>query len=356
VSSQADKFAQAAKQTGATPPATGRGIGYYLRRTMIYIACGYLLPCLALFFFQKRLVYHPVREESLMPQDSGFARAQATPVQTTTSDGVMLKGWLIAGRGKKETATLDLSKAILVDLFFCGNAGNKSDRTASFRRLSSAGAEVVCFDYRGFGDSDGSPDEAGLAKDARAAWDFVVKSGVKPGSIVLHGESLGGAVAIRLAAELCAENTPPAGVITEATFPRMSSVASRQFPFVPVSLILSQTFPSIERIPNVTCPLLMLHGKVDDLVPIALGRELFAAAPAQSQSGLAKQFVELPTAGHNDVGAADADEYLAAVGTFLNTLAPELTPPHVEHGERKRDRKPTPPKPKSPAPPATPDK
>lgn len=310
---------------------------------MIYLAAGYVLLCLALLIFQKRFVYQPAREESLSPQDSGFAKVQAMPLQTQTSDGVMLKGWLVAGRGRKESTTLDLSKAALVDLFFCGNAGNRSDRAQSFRRLSSAGALVACFDYRGYGDSGGSPDEEGLAKDARAAWEFLIKNGAKPETIVLHGESLGGAVAIRLAAELCAEKTPPAGLITESTFTRLSAVAARQFPLVPVSLILGQKFPSIERMPGVTCPLLMLHGKMDTLVPLKLGRELFAAAPAQASNGAAKQFVELPTAGHNDVGAADSDEYLAAVAGFLSRIAPELTPVRRERPERKPHERKTPP-------------
>lgn len=335
--------------------APGRGVGYYVRRSMIYLAAGYVLLCLVLFFFQKKFVYPGVREEAVVPQDSGFARAQATQIETQTSDGVTLKGWIVAGRGKKESATLDLSKALLVDLFFCGNGGNKSDRTSTFKRLSSIGATVVCFDYRGYGDSAGSPDEEGLARDARAAWNYVLKAGVKPEQIVLHGESLGGAVAIRLAADLCSEKTPPAGLITEATFPRLSVVAARQFPFVPVSLILNQYFPSLERIPGVTCPLLMLHGKMDSLVPIEMGRELFNAAPAQSWTGIAKQFVDLPTAGHNDLGSADVDEYFNAVSKFLNALAPELTPVRPEHRERPpRERRQTPPgKPKTP-PPAVP--
>jgi pimeloyl-ACP methyl ester carboxylesterase len=342
VSSQADKFAQAAKQGDPVAPVPGRGWKYYARRIVIYLVAAYVILCVGLFVFQKRFVYHAAHEDSVSPQDNGFAKAQAKPIELQTSDGVTLKGWHVAGRGKGEPATLDLSHALLVDLYFCGNAGNRADRVSTFRRLASLGVSVVCFDYRGYGDSGGAPDEEALAKDARAIWDFLRSRNVPPERIVLHGESLGGAVAIRLAAELCAEKTPPAALITESTFPRLKDVAGRQFWFVPTALILQENYPSIERMPGVSCPLLMFHGTFDSLVPLAMGKQLFDAAPAQSQNGTVKQFVILPTAGHNDVGGADTNEYMAALSTFVNNLAPELSPVRSEKPRKPHEKK-TPP-------------
>jgi uncharacterized protein len=347
--SQADKFAQAAMQPQVPAAIPGLGWKYYVKRASIYIAAAYVLLCLIMFVFQKKFIFQPNRDDALAPQDVGFAPSQARAIRTQSADAVTLNGWHLPGRSKGGPS-LDLSKAQLVDLFLGGSAGNRSNRAAAFRRLTSLGAHVVCFDYRGYGDNGGSPDEEGLAKDARAGWDYLRQQGVAPENIVIHGESLGGAVATRLAAELCAENTPPAGLVLEATFTRLSAAASARYWFVPASLLLTQRFSSIEKIPRITCPILMLHGKCDDVIPIALGRELFEAAPAASTSGVAKAFVELPLCGHRDVGMPDAKEYDAAVGAFYQTLNPELKPKSVEHREPpKRD-----PKPKRPQRPTTP--
>src|SRR5262249_49466698 len=149
-----------------------------------------------------------------------------------------------------------LSDSRFVVLFFTGKGGNRSWHDAKFRRMAALGGDVVCFDYRGYGDSEGSPDEEGVAKDARAAWEFVtVKELVKPEAVFIYGESLGTAVAVRLAAELSKEKTPPAGLILEGAFPRLLDPAQHMFFFVPVPLILNQHFPSIERIGQLDCPL-----------------------------------------------------------------------------------------------------
>ncbi|HYG74639.1 MAG TPA: alpha/beta hydrolase [Planctomycetota bacterium] len=315
---------------------------------MTYLLCGYLCLCAALYLFQKRFIYHPHTEASISPQDYGFGRSQAVAIETQSSDGVTLKGWHVAGRAQadREIMSLDLSKAVLVDLFFCGNGGNRADRSATFRRIMGEDVHTVCFDYRGYGDSGGSPSEEGLARDARAAWDFLILKGVPPKRIVIHGESLGGAVAIRLASELCAEGATPGGLITEATFPRLSTIAARQFPLVPVSLLLTEKFPSIERIGKVTCPILMLHGAQDELVPLSAGRELFAAAPEQSATMSRKEFVQLPTSGHNNMGEADAMEYRQALRMFYTKICPDLVitrdPNAKETKQKAREERKTP--------------
>ncbi|MGD0091383.1 MAG: alpha/beta hydrolase [Planctomycetota bacterium] len=318
---QAEKFARAAKEREqvATP---GRGRRYYLKRAVIEILAGYLVLCLILFIFQRKFIYLPSRESDLSPQKFGFAKQQAEALESTAEDGVTIRGWHVnSGRGGPE-----LAKAPLVDLFFCGNAGNRSDRSDTFHRLTSLGPHVACFDYRGYGDSDGAPGEEGLARDARAAWDCLEKKGVKPEHIVVHGESLGAAVALRLAAEKCAAGTPPAGLVLEAPFTSMKDVAAKHYWYVPARLLLRDTFPSLERIPQVTCPILILHGRRDDVVPFGFGQELFSAAPPQSGSGVAKQFVELPDCGHNDIGLVDRPQYREALGGFYTALCPELAP------------------------------
>ena len=335
--SQAEKFARAAREQERSRKPR-RDWRRYLKRAMIEIVAGYLVLCLVLFIFQRKLIYFPAKESDMSPKNYGFAPQQAQALENRTADGLTIRGWhLNSGRGGPA-----LAKAPLVDLFFCGNAGNRSDRNDTFHRLISLGPHVVCFDYRGYGDSDGAPDEEGLARDARAAWNFLVQQGVKPEHIVVHGESLGAAVAVRLAAEMCAAGTPPGGLILQAAFTRLKDAAAKHYWFVPVSLILRDRFPSVERIPQVTCPVLILHGKRDDAVPFVLGRELFAAAPAQSASGVPKQFVELPACGHNDIGIVDTELYRESLGAFFATLNPELAPqqPRETTPRPPRERKP----------------
>ncbi len=315
--SQQEKFEQAARS--AEPDKPGRGWRYWAKRIVIDLVIAYVLICVGMYFLQRRIVYQGEQAAELKAVECGFGPAQARDISAQTGGGAALNGWHIVGPGGPE-----LSKAPLVELFFCGNGGNRSGRVAPFRRQVSLGAHVVCFDYRGYGDSPGSPSEEGLAQDARAAWDFLRGQGVPAASIVIHGESMGGAVATRLAAELCNEKTPPAALVVEATFTRLSDVAGRHYPWLPVRLILTERFPSIERMPQITCPLLMLHGKLDNVVPFQLGQALFAAAPEKSAAGIPKQFVELPECAHNDVGQRNAIEYRQAMRAFLVKLFPVL--------------------------------
>jgi pimeloyl-ACP methyl ester carboxylesterase len=335
---QAERFAQAAKAAGAAqagqaiqaPAAPPRSWTKRLLRLGVILAALYVGACLAIYVFQKRIVYNPTTAEDLSVKLFGFAEHQAQDLTTKASDGIQLRGWRImglSGYGK-------LSQARHVILFFTGKAGNRSQHDGKFQRLAALGGDVVCFDYRGYGESAGSPDEEGLARDARAAWDFLRHEGVKAESIVLYGESLGTAVATRLACELSAEHTPPAGVIMEGAFPRLLDPARHVFFWLPVTLILNQQFPSVDRIPQLECPLLMVHGAHDNTVPIAMGRTLFAAAPAACR-GVAKAFVECPNAGHVNMDTLDAALYEKSLRDFL-TAAVSSKPGHSADKREKR--------------------
>jgi len=314
---------KAPQVVGEKPPA-GRA-KKILVRIVIYIVGSYLLLCLLLFLMQNKLVFQPSKVSELKPQAAGYSPQQAAALETKTSDGLTLRGWhLGGGKPRAKGNPTKISDAALVVLFFTGNAGNRGDRMGAFKQLSSLGVNVVCFDYRGYGDSDGSPDEEGLGRDARAAWDYLRAQNVPAERIVIQGESLGGAVAIRLASELCAEGTPPGGLLTEATFTRLPDVAGKIYWYVPVSLLLRSKFPSVERIVKVTCPIQMIHGEVDELIPFSLGQQLFAAAPEKSASGVEKNFVAIKNATHNDVPFANPSLYRETLGAFYTLIAPEL--------------------------------
>jgi hypothetical protein len=286
---------------------------------VLYAVTCYLLMCVALFLLQRKLIYPAGRTTQTDPALYGFPPQVARNITAGTSDGVRLGGWHLLPRGK-QGADFDaaLAAADLVDLFFHGNGGHRGHRGDVYQAMMGFGLHVVAFDYRGYGDSQGSPCEEGLALDARAAWNRVVRQHrVPPGRVVLHGESLGCAVAVRLAAELCLAATPPAGLILESPFASLMQTAGSLYWFLPVRLMLRERYPSAERIEAVTCPILVFHGRRDAIVKFEHGRKLFDAAPAVSGSGVPKRFVELAGAGHNDLRGADAVAYQRALKEFL---------------------------------------
>jgi hypothetical protein len=206
-------------------------------------------------------------------------------------------------------------------LFFSGNAANRRYRVSEFQVLTDLGCDVFLFDYRGYGDNAGSPSEEKLVADARTIWSYTTEDrNVSPERIILYGESLGGGVAVRIAAEMCQAGTPPAGLILRSTFSSLVDAGAYHYPWLPVRLLLIDRFASIDHIALVTCPILQVHGARDTIMPISLGRRLFDAAPHRSASGLAKRFIELQNAHHNDVLLVAKPELRRAVAEFLESL------------------------------------
>ena len=277
--------------------------------------------------FQRSLIYHPFAAKSLPAQHAGLGTGRTLDVTTRTEDGFDLRGWLILAKGHlamtDKESDAQLAEGRPVVLYFGGNAANRSYRKLEMEVLADAGADVLIFDYRGYGDSPGKPTEEGLARDARAVWRFATESKkIEPRRIVLFGESLGGGVAVRLAEELSQRKTPPAGLILRSTFSSLTDAAAHHFSWLPVRWMLIDRFPSDQRIREVTCPLLQFHGRRDTIVPFRLGQKLFAAAPDKSASGIAKRLVELPIADHNDVLETSRREVSQAIAEFLPIAVP----------------------------------
>ena len=292
------------------------------KRWLLLLTVPYLGVLIMLATFQRSLIYHPFADKSLPANQAGFGTGRAHDVTARTEDNLDLRGWLILAKGRAaasdEQIAAELAKGRPLVLYFGGNAANRSYRQLDVHVLTESGADVLIFDYRGYGDSPGEPSEEGLARDARAAWRFATETQqIKPQRIVLYGESLGGGVAVRLANELSLKKTPPAGLILRSTFSSLTDAASSHFPFIPVRWLLIDRFSSDQRLRDVTCPLLQFHGSRDTIVPLRLGQKLFAAAPDKSQSGVAKQFLELPNADHNDVMETSRPEVSKAVSEFL---------------------------------------
>jgi fermentation-respiration switch protein FrsA (DUF1100 family) len=167
---------------------------------------------------------------------------------------------------------------------------------------------VMLFDYRGYGGNPGQPSEDGLAADAHAARTWLAS---RIGRIAYLGESLGAAVALGLAVE-----HPPSAVVLRSPFTSLTDVGRLHYPWLPVAQLLSDRYPSIERIENLSTPLLVIAGERDSIVPAELSRRLYDAAPDP------KRFVLVPGADHNDPDLLDGLEVVAEIVNFVQRPKP----------------------------------
>jgi fermentation-respiration switch protein FrsA (DUF1100 family) len=226
-----------------------------------------------LFAFQRHYVFKPGHDVRL-PQSVGLAEAE--PLALTMADGTELRGWY-----RKPSAGAPTL------LYFHGNAGSVADRADRFRQVLSSGFGLLAMNYRGYGDSGGSPSEAALVSDGVALFDWLAQ---RDGPIVIYGESLGTAVAVAVAAQ-----RKGSALILEAPFTAALDIAAATYPWVPVSLLMRDPFLSRERIREVEEPLLVVHGTADQVVPVALGRKLF------DRAGEPKRLVIVEGGAHNDL-------------------------------------------------------
>ncbi|GIW41987.1 MAG: alpha/beta hydrolase [Candidatus Binatia bacterium] len=219
-------------------------------------------------------------------------------VRFRAADGPMLHGWFVPGR-RLETL-----------LWFHGNAGNISHRLENLALLHQhVGVSVFLFDYRGYGQSEGRPDEKGLYADARAALRTLEGlEGVDPARIVYFGRSLGTAVAIDLALE-----RPPLGLVLESPFTSLRGMAATMVPR-PLAALFPEAFDNAGKIPRVSSPVLILHGDRDEIVPYAHARELFARAPEP------KWLYTIRGAGHNDTYVVGGSSYFERLVDFLDEI------------------------------------
>jgi uncharacterized protein len=191
-----------------------------------------------------------------------------------------------------------------------GNGGNIGGRVLNAELLCARGFDVLLFDYRGYGRSTGRASEEGTYRDARAARAAVLREPGTDGSRTFYlGESLGAAVALELALEF-----PPAGLILQSPFTSVRDMAREHYGFVPGALV-PDAYPSLSLIPGLQAPLLVLHGKADDVAPVSHGQALFDAAPEPKQIKL------FPGLGHEVVPIA-GDVWADAIASFADGLAP----------------------------------
>jgi pimeloyl-ACP methyl ester carboxylesterase len=322
--------------TKASSPSRVRGrIIRWLRFPLI----AYAAIVLMFTFLQRSLIYHPDSIASLPAKAVMAPGSNVRDVSVVAEDGLKLNGWYFspsAGHATSESngkleeklpGPNDSSESVTnpndrwLVLYFSGNAGHRGYRVDEAVMFNQLGCDLLLVDYRGYGDNAGSPNEAALAKDAHTVWTSARQHyGIAANRILLCGESLGGGVAVRLAAELCQRGETPGGLVLRATFPSLVEVAGWHYPWLPVKWAMVERYPSLERIPRVQCPILHFHGDRDSIVPYALGRKLIDAAPAAASNGVPKQFETIAGADHNDILDRAHDQVTNSLRDWLRQL------------------------------------
>ena len=252
-------------------------------------------------FIERRLIYHPEKGLASDPSKIGLAYED---VVFTTGDGVQLHGWFVPGSRN------------LTFLWFHGNAGNISHRLGNLKEMhDELAVNIFIFDYRGYGQSQGTPSEQGTYFDAKAALDSLrSREDVPMDQIVYYGRSLGGAIAVELATQ-----ETPYGLVLESSFPSVPYMAQKANPFLPLWRLLRTKYDSAAKMPYLQAPLLQIHGDIDDTVPLEAGRSLFEAANTP------KEFYVIPGADHNDTYLVGGPPYWEKLREFTNSLSRSST-------------------------------
>lgn len=269
---------------------------YPLGRCALYAGGAYAALVALLVLFEERLVFPGPKYPS-----HGQWEGHGLPVEDvwfTSADGTKLHGWYLPHSGAHAAV-----------LYCHGNAGTVAEQPQFLRFLhDECQSSVFIFDYRGYGRSEGSPNETGILADARAARAWLAeREKIAEEQVVIYGRSLGGAIAVDLAAE-----KPARGLILESTFTCLPDVAAGRFWFVPVRQLMRSQLNSLAKISRYEGPLLQYHSRDDEVIPFALGEQLFAAAGSKT-----KEFYTAQDRGHN---GSPPPEYCAKVSEFLTRL------------------------------------
>ena len=264
-----------------------------LKLLIMVVVMTYLSVVLLVYFGQSRLIYYPVQKISYTPDAIGL---DYTPVNIATTDGEALHGWWVSAPDAKGTV-----------LFFHGNAGNISHRINYLKMFERLGYNTLLFDYRGYGQSTGTPTESGTYLDAQAAWRYVTETqGIAAERIVLFGESLGGSVAAWLAAR-----EKPGLLVMASAFTSVPDMAAELYPFLPVRWITRFKYNTLESLQSVTCPIFIAHSPDDEIIPFEQSQQLLEAAPEP------KEFLFLH-GGHNSGFIFMQREWIKSLGEFMD--------------------------------------
>jgi uncharacterized protein len=229
----------------------------YLAASSVLLA--YFIIILFVYFYQRSLLYHPSENNYL--NDKITFNYEEIFIQTDKN--IKLKSWFI----KKD---LNKFKTILI---FHGNAGNLFNRVYKLNELNKLDVNILLISWRGFSGNKGKPTEKNLYHDAKEAVKWLNNRGAISKNIILYGESLGTGAATELGT-----SNAFGGIILESPFTSIANAAKIYYPYLPVNIILKDRYDSIGKIKNITTPILIMHGKKDNIVPQKMGLELYKKA------------------------------------------------------------------------------
>lgn len=275
---------------------------------VIGITAGLLVGVGLIRLLENRFIYFPPREPEGPTTPATFG-VPAEEVWITTEDGVRLNAWFWPSATSSD-----------VLLWFHGNAESISYAVPRLKDLARLGLNILALDYRGYGKSQGSPNEEGIYRDAEAAYRYLVEARhVGPRHIFVYGHSLGGAAAIDLASR-----RECGGLIVESSFTRARDMAQRMLLIPLLAYVPKTRFDSLAKIARVRAPVLIAHGTRDSVVPLWMGKSLFQAAPEP------KTWLVINGAGHDDLPEVGGEEYLESLRKFIK--APIAVPATSKSG------------------------
>ena len=231
----------------------------YLYLVISSIAFAYFVIILFVYFYQRSLLYYP-SENNYLNNKINFSYEE---IFIKTDENIKLKSWFIEKDLKK-------FKTILL---FHGNAGNLFNRVYKLNELNKLDLNILLISWRGFSGNKGKPTEKNLYHDAGEAVKWLNSLGINNKNIILYGESLGTGVATELG-----KKNIFGGIILESPFTSMADTAKIYYPYLPVNLLLRDRYDSMSKITDIKTPILIMHGKMDSIVPQKMGLELFEKA------------------------------------------------------------------------------
>jgi fermentation-respiration switch protein FrsA (DUF1100 family) len=246
-----------------------------MMKLALVLAAVYGAVAIAAFVAQRKLMYFP--DGARIPP-SNYGLAGVAERVLDAPDGALLVGWY--GRAAPGRPTV---------LYFHGNAGNLASRSERVRKYIARGYGIFMPSYRSYSGSTGSPTERANVADAKLAYEALRKDGIAPDDIILYGESLGSGVAVQVAAE-----KRVGGIVLDAPYTSIVDVAAGAYPFLPVRPFMIDRYDTMRYLRDVKAPLLVVHGEDDEVIPVTMGRAVYAAANGP------KEIVTFPGAGHSD--------------------------------------------------------
>lgn len=258
------------------------------------IAVIYIFKAIVLYRRQGDHVFNPRRDFVGTPADVGL---DYEDISFRSVDNTLLHGWFCP--------VLDNDKVILL---FHGNTGNISDCLESLKMFADMGYSSFVFDYRGYGHSEGQPNEQGTYHDADAAWNWLLREKhYPPNAVVIIGRSLGAAIAAHVASHHRA-----AAVVLESTFTSLPDIAAETHRLVPARLMTRFHYNTLARLPHIHSPILIVHGRADAVIGFHHGERLYSAANEP------KAFLEI--AGDHASGFIESGEkYTQGLQEFLGS-------------------------------------